>query len=261
MGSDSDMKKTLRLNILMLLFLFSISKSFASDDCKDWFPKTGAKPGKPNCEITCAGSIIDMNTFSCPSQCTQLCKVKCPIPPFWTKTLNAETIPFKPLKAEEQAKILAAISRLPKGFIPKSLKAIVRANQLDFLSPQNPASSSDEFIIFFPPAFSSDTRLERVLFHEVVHHLISNEWSSNFLKYKKEYGWNGLKDGGFRKGEFVETDGKTSAEEDFANNVEYFVFDQEKLKETSKNIFSWINKNLKNKLKLEKGCYEKNISK
>jgi hypothetical protein len=243
LGSDGDMKRILRLNILPLLFLFSISKSFASDDCKYWFPKTGAKPGKPNCEITCAGSMIDMNTFSCPSQCTQLCKVKCPIPPFWTKTLNAETKPF------------------PKGFIPKSLKAVVRATQLDFLSPQNPASSSDEFIIFFPPAFSSGTRLDRVLFHEVVHHLISNEWSSDFLKYKKEFGWDGLKDSGFRKGKFVETDGKASAEEDFANNVEYFVFDQETLKETSKNIFSWINKNLKNRLKIEKGCDEKNISK
>jgi len=61
-----------------------------------------------------------------------------------------------------------------------------------------------------------------VLFHEVIHHLIINEWSSKFLKYKIELGWNNLKENPFRKGEFVEPDGKTSAEEDFANSVEPF---------------------------------------
>lgn len=214
-------------------------------------------PEKPNCEVTCASSMVDFNTFSCPSKCSQFCEVRCPIAPFWKKALSGET---KPLKAEEQEKILGAISRLPKGFIPKSLKAIVRASNIDFLSPQNPATSSDEFIILFPRAFSSSAQFDRVLFHEVVHHLTINEWSSDFLKYKKEFGWNSLKDGAYRNGEFVENDGKTSAEEDFANNIEYFVFDKEKLKEASKGIFNWINKNMKNRLKTEKGCNEKNIS-
>ncbi|MBL7545536.1 MAG: hypothetical protein JNL11_17085 [Bdellovibrionaceae bacterium] len=244
-----------------LILLSFVSQSLASDECKDWFAKTGAKPGKSNCEITCAGSMIDMNTFSCTSQCTKFCEVKCPTPPFWEKILNAKSGPFKPLKTGEREKILWAISRLPKGFIPKSLRGLVRATKVDFLSPQNPASSSEEFIIFFPPAFSSDIQIDRVLFHEVVHHLIINEWSSDFLKYKKESGWIGLKDGAFRKGEFVETDGKASAEENFANNIEYFVFDQKILKETSKSIFDWINKNFKNRLKMENGCDEKNISK
>ncbi len=140
------------------------------------------------------------------------------------------------------------------------MKAIVRATQLDFLSPQNPASSSDEFIILFTPAFSSSTRFDRVLFHEVGHHLTINGWSSDFLKCKKESGWNGLKDGAYRNGEFVENDGKTSTEEDFANNIKYFVFNKEKLKEASKGVFNWINKNMKNRLKTEKGCNEKNIS-
>lgn len=58
----------------------------------------------------------------------------------------------------------------------------------------------------------------------------------------------------YRKGEFVEHDGKTSAEEDFANNVEYFLFDQAALKNKSPNIFSWIQKNLGQKLRLGKGC-------
>lgn len=252
-----DMKSIL----LPVIILFIVLKAFPSDECKGWFLKTGAKPGNPNCETNCAISKTDMNNFNCPSECAQLCEVKCQIPPLWMNILNNDASPFKTLKTEEQEIIRRAISRLPKGFIPKSLKALARANQLDFLSPQNPATSSEEFIIFFPPAFSSGTQLDRVFFHEVIHHLIINEWSSDFIKYKKEVGWIGLKDGSFRKGEFVEVDGKTSAEEDFVNNIEYFVFDQEKLNETNKNIFNWIKKNFKKRLKIEKGCNEKNIPK
>jgi hypothetical protein len=52
----------------------------------------------------------------------------------------------------------------------------------------------------------------------------------------------------------VEVDGKTSPEEDFANNVEFFLFEPDTLKTKSPNLFAWLQKTLGLKLRLEKGC-------
>ncbi|MFN7904009.1 MAG: hypothetical protein ACK5P5_02395 [Pseudobdellovibrionaceae bacterium] len=45
-----------------------------------------------------------------------------------------------------------------------------------------------------------------------------------------------------------------SPEEDFANNIEYFIFDRSTLKLKSPAIESWINKNLGKDIELQKGC-------
>ena len=52
----------------------------------------------------------------------------------------------------------------------------------------------------------------------------------------------------------MDNDGKLSADEDFANNIEYFMFDPDQLKVTSPQIFGWIQKHLKQQLQLEKEC-------
>jgi hypothetical protein len=136
------------------------------------------------------------------------------------------------------------------------LKKIVKGTKLvDITTPFTPAVSTDELIILYPRAFSSQEALARTLLHEIVHFLVNDSWSKTFAKYKKDSGWGSIKTvDGFRSGEFVDQDGKMSADEDFANNVEYFVFAQKSLKETSPKIFDWIQNNLKNDLKREKGC-------
>lgn len=242
-----------------LLLLLISPWCYAASPCDTWLAETRAKPGSSDCEITCSGSGTDMGTFECPLLCSDFCKVKknCAIDKFWEKTLSANPIPFKSLKGSERELILNALSKLPKKFRPISLKAIVKASVPDFTAPQNPASSSDDLIILFPAIFVSNSQLERVLFHETVHHLVSNEWKLSFTKYKKENGWEKLNENSSRSGQFVEPDGKFSAEEDFANNVEYFTFNPAKLKGISPKIFTWIEKNLKNELKMERGCNEK----
>lgn len=228
--------------------------AIADDDCREWLKETGATPGAPSCEIKCASHGVDMGTFNCPLDCEKFCKPKCVAPEFWRNALKNNPSPFKSVPTKEIGRVEKALSRLPKNLKPKSIKAIVVASQPDFLSPQNPASSSNEFIILFPEAFKTETPLERILLHEVVHHLIAGEWVSRFKTFKEVSGWDKAKDNTPRAGDFVEPDGKISADEDFANNIEFYVFESAKLKKASPNIYSWIDKNLSSLLKMEKSC-------
>ncbi len=84
--------------------------------------------------------------------------------------------------------------------------------------------------------------------------LVQGEWAQSFEKYKEDLGWKSVNANGYREGDFVESDGKTSPEEDFANNAEYFLFDPNVLKVKSPKMFEWLLKNLGPKLHLEKGC-------
>ncbi len=242
---------------MRILIIFVFLSSFAQADCLSWFKASGVKPADKDCEIKCVVLGVDMGTYQCPDACDKLCKTKpkCSPDPFWMKAINSNPSPFKSLSGLNKKRILNALTHLPKDFRPKSLKAIFKATQPDFMSPQNPASSSDEFIILFPKAFTSDALIDRILLHEVTHHLIYSEWSQDFSLYKKDMAWEKVDS---RKGKFVEPDGQTSPEEDFANNIEYFIYESEKLKQVSPKIFEWIEKKMKSRLKLEKGCDEKN---
>ncbi len=44
-----------------------------ANDCLDWFLKAGLAAKMDDCEIMCAVTPVDMGTFSCPSQCENLC--------------------------------------------------------------------------------------------------------------------------------------------------------------------------------------------
>jgi hypothetical protein len=246
--------------LFLLVFIFS-SIAKAQTNCDRWFLDTNAKPGAKDCIQTCSVFRVDMGTFDCPSKCERYCnsqvKEKCIVDNYWLEKLNAESKPFQSLTPTDKVAIARQLSKMPKSFRPKSLKAIVRASQPDFISPQNPASSSDEYIILFPSA-SITSSLDRVLFHEIVHHLTQREWANLFTDYKKKFGW--IRSGRIieRAGNFVDPDGRISAEEDFANNVEYYIFDSKKLSQISPQISTWIDKRLKSKLKMEKGCHENN---
>jgi Mlc titration factor MtfA (ptsG expression regulator) len=52
---------------------------------------------------------------------------------------------------------------------------------------------------------------------------------------------------------FVEEDGINGPDEDFSNNIEYFLFDPKKLNAKSPKIYDWIQKKYGSKFKLGKG--------
>lgn len=249
--------------IAAILGIYAFHLSAVAIDCEEWFQKLNVKRGSVGCEAACTKSADAMPVHDCSMYCRGMCVpdkdvAKCKLGPFWVKRLKASPEPFQTIIGDERDSVTSALSKLPKGFQPALLKAVVKGTRPHFTAPSSEAASTDEFIILYPRAFSEPSNLERVIAHEVVHLLILKEWADSFKKYKEISGWSGISGNEYRKGEFVEHDGKTSAEEDFANNVEYFLFDQVTLKNKSPNIFSWLQKNLGQKLRLEKGChYEK----
>jgi hypothetical protein len=250
--------------ISILLFL-STSFMANAESCEAWFKRLKIASTDVDCEMKCAMGGVDMGSFDCPSQCDRLCRPKavkkpiCPLNSFWKGRLRGPSEPFKSIAGDELQLVMVALSRLPKSFRPMLLKVIVKGTRpSDFAAPSTEATSTDEFIILYPRAFSDSSKLDRIIVHEVVHVLILKEWSDVFEKYKKTSGWSAVDVNGYRKGEFVEYDGKSSPEEDLANNVEYFLFDRDVLNQKSPDISAWLQKNLGQKIRLEKGCqYEK----
>lgn len=215
-----------------LLLLLTLPAQ-AEISCDDWLKSTKAVPGHPDCEIICSASMTDMRTFTCPMRCPKYCGSACALDGFWQSALNADPSPFKALNEEERKKVSTTLSKFPEALQPQALKAIVKSTKPNFMAPTNPATSSDELIILFPSAFNSEVPLERILFHELAHLLTAGKWSASFSAYKKMSGWSSVTEKSIRPGNFVEQDGRDSAEEDFANNVEYFVFSPNQLKDVS----------------------------
>ena len=229
-----------------------------AEECQDWFNNLKISTNNPDCERLCSVGITDMGSFECPLLCKKFCypkKETCLLNSYWKKALSGPAEPFKPFSAKENALVTKALSRLPKNFNPSRLKAIVKGTKpVDFTSLTTEATSTDEFIILYQRAFNDPTTLDRIIVHEVVHILVQKEWRELFEAYKKDMGWNTSKGYEDRKGEFVEIDGKMSPDEDFANNVEYYLFAPSKLKNKSSRIYKWIQKKMGSNLKLEKGC-------
>jgi hypothetical protein len=247
-------------SLLIVLFVFSSISALADDSCLPWFKNTGAKPGDNTCVVKCSTGLVDMGTFDCPRLCENFCKPiknECSLEPYWKKLLDADPSPFKRLTGNERQQIESALLKMPNVFKPKSLKAIVKSSMTDPTSPANQASSSDEFLIVFSALFKNGDQIERVIVHEAVHHLLQSDWLKLFENYKKYVKWPKSGSLAVRPGDFVQSDGRDSAEEDFANNIEYYMFATKTLMQISPNIFSWIDQNLASQLKIKKGCYEK----
>ena len=240
-----------------MLLIYLVLPASAEDKCLKWFKDSGTKPISNGCFLDCQAIIKDMSTFHCSNRCEEFCKIKnCKIDDFWERALN-ESSSFTKFSTEEYSHVATALSRIPKKWHPQALKSIVKANKpIDLTAILTPASSTADHIILFKRAFLlSNDELTRVILHEVTHLLMEKEWSKILVQYKEDFGWKNDK---HRSGDFVEPDGKMSAEEDLANNIEYYIFEPKTLKEKSPKIHVWIRKNLKNGLELQKGCkYEK----
>lgn len=53
-----------------------VSLAATTPDCEKWFFETvKADPGTKDCEIKCASAMTGMDSFICPTQCKELCKL------------------------------------------------------------------------------------------------------------------------------------------------------------------------------------------
>ena len=162
---------------------------------------------------------------------------------------------FKSWSLSEKERILEALEEMPQEFLNSKINSVHRAGKSkDF---PNPATSADGIIVLYDNAFDSKNNLARILAHEFSHQ-IYRELSP---KNKKEYGygtnWIPLDPLGLkflsRKDGFVQDDGRESPEEDFANNLEFFLFDPKDLEKLTPQASRWIKEHYHDNLKLRRG--------
>ncbi len=64
--------------LIILLVFGNFYLANASEDCIDWMLSGKVLPGQENCPLKCTMLPTDMSTFSCSSNCDDLCKTSLP---------------------------------------------------------------------------------------------------------------------------------------------------------------------------------------
>ncbi len=144
----------------------------------------------------------------------------------------------------QKERVIEALEALPDALIHETVKGIYRLRKSkDF---PNPATSVDSIIVLYDSAFDSSRNLSRILAHELGHQGYIDLGEKTRQDYRRATGWHlemeadrniywvGRKDG------YVEADGNYTHEEDYANNLEYFLFDPDKLKKVTPAAYAWF---------------------
>ncbi len=156
----------------------------------------------------------------------------------------------------EKEQMIEALEGLPEFLLSDRIEGFYRLKKSkDF---PNPASHAEGIIAIYDSAFANPSGLERILAHEFIHQSYKDLSEKERQDYRRATGWHykvepdrqfywvGRKDG------YIADDGKTSHEEDFANNLEHFLYDPDKLKKVTPSAHEWIKKKYGDKLKDKK---------
>lgn len=158
---------------------------------------------------------------------------------------------------EEKERVIEALDDIPDALLDKNISGIYRLKRSkDF---PNPGSSSPGNVVLYDSAFDSSRNIGQIIAHELSHqnygqlsdkekqdYRLATGWHTELEPDGKIY-WNGRKDG------YVEEDGRFSREEDYANNVEYFLYNPDKLKKVTPSAYDWIKKHFGESFKLKGG--------
>ncbi len=145
---------------------------------------------------------------------------------------------------EEKERLVEALEELPEVLFSKKLKGVYRLQKSK--DHPNPATSADGIIVLYDTSFDSPFGLGRILAHELLHqsfkdmpkkdqqdYHLATGWHLKLMPNRMIY-WNGRQTG------YVQDDGKNSFEEDYANNLEYYLYDSDKLKKVTPSAYQWI---------------------
>jgi hypothetical protein len=164
---------------------------------------------------------------------------------------------------EEKERVLEALAELPEVLWGNTIEGIYRMDKSQ-TSVNNPATSAAGAIVLYDSAFSKPNKtqpLARIIGHELAHEYYRKKLSdADLADYHTLASWESSTNpdtGEVRwtspRTNFVKNDGRISPEEDFANNIEYFLFEPAKLKYITPNAYDWIIHHFGGKLKLRKG--------
>jgi hypothetical protein len=190
------------------------------------------------------------------------CRVRTKVEEKWSPRLYA-SFPASHSHPQEKAKawsegekqrLFEAFSDFPEVLLNSKVDGFVRAARS--VVPKNPATWDDGYIVLYDEAFGAKQNLARIVAHEMAHQLFSDfseenrdeyRWAANwFAKSKKRKDFFGRSDG------YVQDDGRVSPDEDFANNVEYLLFDEATLLKKTPQAHRWLKSHFGDKLKIER---------
>lgn len=179
-------------------------------------------------------------------------------PSYWPRTGEKQ----KKWTVEERERVLEALADLPEPLLLDSVKEIYRFEKSQDYD-KNPASGESGALGVYDAAFNKNANLTRVLAHELAHELFRQFSVADKILCAKAMGWTFKKDEKTeqyraipRKSGYVEVDGQLLTTEDFANNIEYFLFNQKRLNEVTPQAAEWIRHKFGDKLKLRKGTQQ-----
>jgi hypothetical protein len=154
---------------------------------------------------------------------------------------------------EETERVLEAICELPEKLWKKSEYRIYRMEKSK--DGGNPATSAKGIVVLYDSAFNKSNNLARVIAHELAHETYVKLNEADSIDYRTTLNWFTSRRGNrstivSREDGFVTDDGRVSPEEDFANNIEYFLFEPNVLKSKTPHAFRWIKTHLGDKFKV-----------
>lgn len=158
---------------------------------------------------------------------------------------------FKSWTVEEKERVLGALEELPE--VLWNDKVIFHRSTKSREWP-NPATSSAGVIVLYDESFKKSLNLARVIGHELAHQIYEELTGDQ----KKDYGfimnWFSIGNGRYvsRIEGFVQDDGRESPEEDFANNIEFYLFEPDILRKVTPHAYRWIEEHYGDRLKIRK---------
>lgn len=144
---------------------------------------------------------------------------------------------------EEKERVFEAFDEIPDELKMKSMTGIYRFKRSDV--GDNPSTWEEGGVIAIYDTAFEKQRLARVLAHELAHEYYDRtvgiqdtyESLAGVATFPDPLGRPVYK---LRPGGFVEKDGETSFNEDFANNVEYLLFEPNVLQSVTPSVYTWM---------------------
>ncbi len=256
------MRFVISKNIIILVIYFFHSFGFASV-CKDWFQESKIKSSDKLCVSKCNTYPVDMSTFICHNECEIYCKnKKCNENSFWKnkikigrpKNWEPSLEKTKEWLDSEKKELDKILQMLPDKFSKLNFDGFYRMEKSAFYV--NPgATSQSKSIVLYNNAFGHPAfKLDRVVVHELAHVIYLNFSKKEIESYQNQMQWKNDRGVFYRQGPFLSSDAKESPEEDFAVNIEHFLFENEKIKKQLPKAYSWIDKNFSKNFNFNEVC-------
>lgn len=254
------------MNYLKLVLIFFLTIQASADVCSNWFLDSKIQTADKKCLSKCNIYPVDMSSFSCHSQCEKFCKkTECKNNFDWESKIkngrptkwDFETEKTKSWTNTETKKLVEVFNSLPAAFSTATFKGFYRMDRS--IQGINPATTSPEkLIVLYDYAFKHPLfKTDRVITHELAHIIYLNFSVDEKRDYMQALGWNETPTHDFtRSGPYLSQDANGFPEEDFAINIEFFLFENDKVKKQLPKAYKWIIHKFTNDFNLKEVCHE-----